>query len=100
MGKICSSTLLLEDEKVRVTRFDFDPDQETGWHVHEYDYVITAITDCTMVLQHPDGRQTISEVSAGNAYSRDAGVSHNVINTSDQQMSFIEIELKNSSAST
>ena len=34
MGTICSSTLLLEDEKVRVTLFDFDPGQETGWHVH------------------------------------------------------------------
>jgi len=30
MDKICSSTLLVEDEKVRVTRFDFDPGQETG----------------------------------------------------------------------
>ena len=96
MDKICSSTLLVEDEKVRVTRFDFDPGQETGWHVHEYDYVITAITDCFMVLQHPDGTQTNSEVFEGNAYSRDAGVSHNVVNASGHQMSFIEIELKNS----
>ena len=95
MSILCLSTLLVEDEKVRVTRFDFDPGQETGWHVHEYDYVITAVSDCVMMLQHPDGRQTISEVPAGNAYSRDAGVSHNVINTSDQKMSFIEIELKN-----
>ena len=96
MGTLCSSTLLLEDEKVRVTLFDFDPGQETGWHVHEYDYVITAVTACFMMLQNPDGRQTISEVPAGNAYIRDAGVNHNVINTSDKQMSFIEIELKNS----
>ena len=96
MPILCLATLLLEDKNVRVTRFDFDPGQETGWHVHEYDYVITAVTNCFMMLQHPDGSQTISEVPAGNAYSRDAGVSHNVINTSDQQMSFIEIELKNS----
>ena len=95
----CSSTLLVEDEKVRVTRFDFGPDQETGWHIHEYDYVITAITDCFMRLQHPDGTQTNSEVFVGNAYSRDAGVSHNEMNASGHQMSFIEIELKNSSVS-
>ena len=100
MGKICSSTLLLEDEKVRITRFDFDPGQETGWHVHEFDYVITAITDCFMLLQKPDGTQTISKVQAGNAYSRDAGVSHNVINQSEQKMSFVEVELKNSSVIT
>ena len=53
-----------------------------------------------MLLQNPDGTQTISEVLAGNAYSRDAGVSHNVINQSQQKMSFIEVELKNSSIIT
>jgi len=90
----CLSTLLVEDQKVRVTRFDFGPDQETGWHIHEYDYVITAITDCFMRLQHPDGTETESEVAAGNAYIRDAGVHHNVINISDKKMSFIEIEFK------
>ena len=94
----CSSTLLAEDKKVRVTRFDFEPDQETGWHIHEYDYVITAITDCFMRLQYPDGTETESEVAAGNAYIRDAGVHHNVVNTSDQKMSFIEIEFKKSRA--
>ena len=96
MGDKCSSTLLVEDEKVRITRFDFGPDQETGWHIHEYDYVITAITDCFMRLQHPDGTETVSEVASGNAYIRDAGVHHNVINTSNQKMSFIEIEFKKS----
>ena len=96
MCKKCSSTLLVEDKKVRVTRFDFEPDQETGWHIHEYDYLITAITDCFMMLQHPDGIETDSEIAAGNAYIRDAGVHHNVINKSDQKMSFIEIEFKNS----
>ena len=96
MRNKCSSTLLVEDKKVRVTRFDFEPDQETGWHIHEYDYVITAITDCFMMLQHPDGTKTDSEVAAGNAYIRDAGVHHNVINKSEKKMSFIEIEFKNS----
>jgi len=95
MRTTCSSKLLVEDEKVRVTRFDFEPDQETGWHLHQYDYVITAVTHCSMLLQNPDGTQTSSEVSAGSAYSRDAGVRHNVINASEQKMSFIEIELKN-----
>ncbi len=92
----CSSTLLVENEKVRVTRFDFGPNQETGWHIHEYDYVITAITNCFMMLQNPDGTEAESEVTAGNAYMRDAGVHHNVINTSDKKMSFIEIEFKES----
>ena len=95
MRDTCLSTLLVEDEKVRVTRFDFKPGEETGWHVHEYDYVITAITDCFMILKFPDGKKTRAEVLSGHAYSSDAGVHHNVINGSNEKMSFIEIELKN-----
>ncbi len=62
MSNSCSTTVLAADDKVRITRFDFDPGQETGWHVHEHNYVITAITDCFMVIQLPDGTQTRSEV--------------------------------------
>ena len=43
--------LLIEDDKVRVSRFDFEPAAETGWHTHEFDYVITAISDCNMLLE-------------------------------------------------
>jgi len=91
----CSSTLLIEDEKVRVTRFDFKPGQETGWHEHAHDYVITAITSCKMMLENADGTKSTAEIRAGNAYSRTAGVRHNVINSSEKLMTFIEIELKN-----
>ena len=94
MDKKCSSTVIIDEQTVRVTRFDFEPNQETGWHVHEYDYVITAITNCYMILQNPDGTKTTAEITEGNAYKRDAGVRHNVINASAKRMSFIEIELK------
>ena len=50
-----------------------------------------------MMLESPDGTKTTLEVSSGTVYSRDAGIHHNVINVSEQKMSFIEIELKNSS---
>lgn len=94
MDKTCSSTLIIDDKKVRVTRFDFKPGQETGWHIHSYDYVITAITNCSMLLQNPDGTKTTTEIVKGGAYRRNAGVNHNVINFSDKPMSFIEIEIK------
>ena len=84
------------ESSVVIVNKDFEPKQETGWHIHEYDNVITAITDCFMMLQHPDGTETLSEVASGNAYIRDAGVHHNVINKSNQKMSFIEIEFKKS----
>jgi quercetin dioxygenase-like cupin family protein len=89
----CSSTVIIENQKVRVTRFDFGPGQETGWHEHGYDYIITAITNCSMTLENSDGTKSTAEIKAGNAYSRKAGVRHNVINSSKKLMTFIEIEL-------
>ncbi|MEX0316451.1 MAG: cupin domain-containing protein [Ruegeria sp.] len=88
------ATMMIDDARVRVTRFDFAPDAETGWHRHEMDYVITAITDCHMRLELPDGTASEVVVPAGTAYRRDEGVEHNVINAGDTPMSFVEVELK------
>lgn len=90
----CSATLLIDDTRVRVTRFDFEPGQETGWHQHGFDYVITAITECHMRLELPDGTIQHTTIPAGTAYRRNEGVKHNVINASTSAMSFVEIELK------
>lgn len=94
MRQTCTATQLIDDARTRVTRFDFRPGQQTGWHRHAFDYVITAITDCRMRLEEPSGETREVEVPAGAAYRRDAGVEHNVINAGDAPMSFIEVELK------
>ncbi|WP_420415469.1 cupin domain-containing protein [Roseibium sp.] len=89
-----TSETLVDDDRVRVTRFDFDPGAETGWHRHEYDYVITAITNCEMLLEEPGGENRTVSVPSGTAYRRTEGVEHNVINGGDKPMSFVEVELK------
>ena len=94
MCKICPSNLLIENKWVRVTWFDFELGEETGWHDHVNGYVITAITDCYMILENLDRTKSISEIKKGNAFKREAGVSHNVLNASEKIMTFIEIELK------
>ena len=88
------ATQLVDDDAVRVTRFDFAPGAETGWHRHGMDYVITAITDCPMLLEEPGGGTREVLVPAGEAYKRTAGVEHNVVNAGTSPMRFIEIELK------
>ncbi len=90
----CNATQMIDDARVRVSRFDLAPGEETGWHVHAFDYVITAITDCHMRLELPGGEVTEVTVPAGTAYRREAGVEHNVINAGDTPMSFVEVELK------
>jgi beta-alanine degradation protein BauB len=90
----CIATLLIDDDRVRVHRFDFAPGAETGWHRHGFDYVITAVTDCHMLLEEPHGATRKVLVPAGTAYRRAEGVEHNVINDGVAVMSFVEVELK------
>jgi len=90
----CTATQLIDDDLVRVTRFDFAPGAETGWHRHGMNYVITALTDCPMLLEEPGGASRQVLVAAGTVYRRDAGVEHNVVNAGGAVMSFIETEIK------
>ena len=88
------ATGLIDDDKTRVTRFDFAPGAETGWHRHAMDYVIIALSDCQMRLEEPGGAARTVEVAMGAAYTRAEGVEHNVINAGDAPMAFVEVELK------
>ncbi len=90
----CTATVMVDDDLVRVTRFDFEPGAETGWHRHGMDYVITALTDCPMLLEEPGGGTRRVTVAAGTAYRRSEGVEHNVVNDGPVRMSFVEVEVK------
>lgn len=94
MRKPATATVLADDDRVRVTRFEFAPGAETGWHVHGHDYVVTPVTRCRMLLEEPGGSTRTVEMAAGEAYRRDSGVEHNVVNAGDAPMTFVEIELK------
>ncbi|RMF40971.1 MAG: cupin domain-containing protein [Alphaproteobacteria bacterium] len=87
-------TILVETDRVRVTRWDFPPGAETGWHVHEMDYVVAPVTPLQMRIEEPGGAERDVSFEPGQAYAREAGVEHNVINAGDTAMSFIEVELK------
>ena len=88
------STRLIDDERVRVTRWDFDPGAETGWHRHEMDYVIVPVTNSDMTIVAPDGTRSIAQLRIGKSYFRKAGVEHDVINIGDALYTFVEVELK------
>jgi beta-alanine degradation protein BauB len=94
MRQTCTATQMVDDSLVRVTRFDFAPGAETGWHRHGMDYVITAVTDCHMLLEEPGGGTRRVLVPAGTAYRRQEGVEHNVVNDGPLPMVFVEVELK------
>lgn len=86
-------TVVLDDAVTRITRWDFEPGAATGHHTHGLGYVVVSLTDCHFLIEDSAGERRVTS-KAGEAYRREAGVEHNVINGGDQPMSFIEIEYK------
>ena len=86
-------TLQVETDAVKVTEWRFAPNAETGWHRHEYDYVVVPVTDGRLRLETPSG-DIEAELRLGQSYARPVGVEHNVINASDRELVFVEVEIK------
>jgi quercetin dioxygenase-like cupin family protein len=83
----------VDDERVRITRYDFAPGDETGWHRHELPYAIVPLVDGVLRLVDRQGEKRV-ELKAGGSYSRPAGIEHNVINAGPASMAFVEVEIK------
>ena len=92
-------TIQEDNDRVRVTQWSFAPGAETGFHVHEMDYVVVPGGDGRLKLVAPDGEESFAELRQGQSYFRRAGVHHNVINANDYAFSFVEVELKPAASS-
>ena len=88
-----TGTVQVDNDRVLVTEWRFNPGAETTWHRHGYDYVVVPLT--TGRLQIDDGKETrFAELTKGKSYYRPVGVEHNVINANDYEFVFVEIEFK------
>jgi quercetin dioxygenase-like cupin family protein len=89
-----TSTVFIDNERTRVTEWRFAAGAETGWHRHEYDYVVVPGMDGRLRIVGPGGAETLAEMTRGAPYFREAGVEHNVINANEGEYAFIEVEFK------
>ena len=89
-----TSKVFIDNDRVRVTEWRFAPGAATGWHRHEMDYVVVPMTDGALELVGPDGERTRAQLEQGVPYFRNAGVEHDVINATNGEFVFVEIELK------
>lgn len=87
-------TVMIDNERVRVTQWRFAPGAATGWHRHEYDYVIMPLLDGNLKLVVEGEPDMIAPLKAASPYFRKAGVEHDVINANDFDYAFVEIEIK------
>jgi quercetin dioxygenase-like cupin family protein len=87
-------TVKIDNDRVRVTEWRFAPGAATGWHRHDYDYVVVPITTGPLAIVGAGGVVTTAQLVTGEPYARVAGVEHDVQNPNSTEFVFIEIELK------
>jgi quercetin dioxygenase-like cupin family protein len=86
------ATVQIDTATVRVTEWRFAPGATTGYHRHEYPYVVVPMTSGTLAITGPAGDST-GQLVAGQAYTRPAGVEHDVRNANSFEFVFVEIEI-------
>ena len=86
-------TTIEDNERVVITEWRFAPGAETGWHVHAMDYVVIYRTPAQLSIETKQGPQSL-QMAEGQLYFRRAGVEHNVINAGDNEVVFLETELR------
>lgn len=86
-------TVYIENERTRVTEWRFaGRGDNTGWHRHEFDYVVVPLFDGALEIVDAPGGKNRAELRLGVPYFRSAGVEHDVINANDFECAFVEIE--------
>ena len=86
-------TIQIENTRTRVTEWRFPKrGDNTGWHRHEYDYVVVPMFDGQLEITLEDGSTIFADLKTGVPYFRDLGVKHNVISANDFECAFIEVE--------
>lgn len=86
-------TLQIDNDRVRVIEWRFPPGAATGWHRHEYDYVVVPMTTGRLRIRNAEG-DSDADLVAGKSYTRKAGVEHDVTNANAFEFVFVEIESK------
>ena len=59
------AAVLCEDARTRVTRYDFAPGAETGWHIHHMPYVVVPLTDCEFLIETAAGETRAMQKAGG-----------------------------------
>lgn len=94
-------TVLIANERTRVTQWSFPRrGDNTGWHRHDYDYLVVPVQDGVLEIKDVNGAVTRSELKAGVPYFRDLGVEHDVLSGNDFEFAFIEVEFLQNAQST
>lgn len=88
------ATVFTDNNRARVTEWCFKKKGDnTGWHKHEYDYVVVPLFDGFLDIDTGGGNIVSAPMKSGVPYFREAGVEHDVMNGNDFECAFFEVEI-------
>lgn len=86
-----TSIILSEQDDFRISRHTLQPGESTGWHTHEYDYVVVPVSSGSLTIDTSEDR-TEFNMRAREPYRRGSGAIHNLTNNGANVVEFIEVE--------
>ena len=86
--------ILIDDEKTRITQWHIKPGQQTGWHLHDFDYLTIQQSEGRLHLEHADGSEREIDYVPGKAVMIKAPVEHNATNVGNVDIQVLEIEYR------
>ena len=84
----------MDNDRTRITHWVIKPGQQTGWHLHDHDYVTIQESEGVLFLEYSDGSDRTVNYVPGTASSASAPVEHNAMNIGDVDIVVTEIEYK------
>ena len=88
--------ILVDNDSTRITFHRIRPGEQSGWHVHDTNYVGYHIEAAKLQYERADGSVGEIQSEPGKAFFYDVGegFEHNVTNIGDTDMVALEIEYK------
>lgn len=92
--QVANYEVLLDDDRTRITQWTIAPGEQTGWHLHDYDYVTIQQSTGRLHLDFADGTAREIDYVPGTAREYKAPIEHNATNVGDVDICVLEIEYK------
>ena len=96
VDKLSHYEILLDNDTTRITFHRIRPGEQSGWHVHDTNYVGYHMESTQLRYERSDGSVGEIQSEAGKSffYEVGKGFEHNVTNIGDTDMVALEIEYK------
>ena len=89
-----ASTVLFENESVKIWNLVVDPGESSAWHMHPRDYITVVVEGEGLIVEYEDGEKQENPSEPGRWRFHGEHRVHRVINNTGSRYKNVLIELK------